>query len=241
MQSDPQIIKPARTTNRATKIAALVIGAIMLLVSFGLLVGGGALYYVNTSLTDSQGFISSTPQDFTSASYAIASQGVSMNLGMATDLGLWKTWMTDLIKVRITALSNNPSENVFIGVVKESDAQTYLNNVSYDEIVKLNINPSKTLDVQYMPHQGTAPTVPLSKTFWVLSAHGTGTQTLQWTPRNGTYRIILMNEDGSAGINHNVSLAAQIPLLSTISIALLIAGIVGLVAGSIIVYYGARR
>jgi len=220
----------------ATKAFLLVVGVIILLASIGLLIVGLVLYGANTSLADSQGFLSSPNQKFTSTSYAIATQNISMNV----DTGIWNQTTGDLLTLKITASSNN-GKNVFIGVANKDDAQAYLNNVQYDEITHLNFNTGTTANVQYTPHQGSAPSAPLSKTFWAASAHGAGTQTLQWSPQTGTYWIILMNEDASAGIDDTIKLGAKIPLLSTIGVWLLMVGFVALAVAIIMLYFGVRH
>ncbi|MDQ1280913.1 MAG: hypothetical protein QG670_2176 [Thermoproteota archaeon] len=59
---------------KAIKIVLLVIGSIILLASFGLLIGGIVLYGANTSFTDNQGFISSANQKLATSSYVIAAK-----------------------------------------------------------------------------------------------------------------------------------------------------------------------
>jgi hypothetical protein len=232
----------SRLIMRAARIVLLVVGGIILLTSFGLLVGGVVLYRVNTSLTDNQGFISSAGQRFAAASYAITTQDVNINIGTGTDWRIWRPSVRDLITVRITTSSNSPVENVFLGIANATDAQAYLSNVQYDEVVGLEFNPGSSPNVEYRPHQGsTTPVNRLSQAFWVSSAHGAGTQTLEWKPQTGTYWIVLMNEDGSAGLDDTVSLGARIPLLSTIGLGLVLGGIVGLAVGVIMLYFGARR
>jgi hypothetical protein len=227
---------------RPQRIVLLVVGGIILLTSFGLLIGGAVLYRVNTTLTDSQGFISSAGQRFITVSYAIATQDVNINIGTGADWGIWRPSTGDLITIRLTASSNSPAENVFLGIANVADAQAYLSNVQYDEVVRLEFNPGSSPNVEYRPHQGsTTPTNPSSQTFWVSSAHGAGTQTLEWKPQTGTYWIVLMNENGSAGLDDTVSLGARIPLLSTVGLGLILGGIVGLAVGVIMLYFGSRR
>jgi len=226
---------------RAGKIILLVIGIIVLLISLGFVAGGAVLYGVNTTLTDSQGFISSKGVELTASSYAIATQDVNINVGTGIPVNVWGISPGDLVTVGITASSNSPTENVFIGIANEADAQTYLSNVQYHEISRLHFNPGGTPDVQYITHQGSVPANPVSQTFWVSSTYGTGTRTLEWAPQSGTYWIILMNEDASAGLDHTVSLAARVPLLSTIGLGLLALGIVGLIVGAIMLYFALRR
>ncbi|MDQ1280912.1 MAG: hypothetical protein QG670_2175, partial [Thermoproteota archaeon] len=128
----------------------------------------------------------------------------SLNINL--DKGIWRPSSIDLITLKIISTSNNASENVFIGIANEVDAQVYLNNVRYDEITRFNFNLDGSPNIQYSLHQGSALSDPLSQTFWVSSVHGIGMQTLQWSPQTGKYWIILMNEDASVGIDYTVSI-----------------------------------
>jgi hypothetical protein len=45
------------------------------------------------------------------------------------------------------------------------------------------------------------------------SAHGTGSQTLTWKVRSGGWSVVVMNADGSRGVDAGVSVAADVPIL----------------------------
>ena len=50
-----------------------------------------------------------------------------------------------------------------------------------------------------------------------------------------------MNEDGSAGVDLTTNLGAKIPLLSIVGSILLAAGVIALIVGGVMVYFGVRR
>lgn len=225
------------------KIILFVVGGIILLISIGLLFGGGALFWLNTSLTDSEGFITTKSHQLQTDSYAIAFQHINIEVGEV--VGRWGVWQPspgDFVTIKITVSSNDPSKKVFIGIARASDATLYLNDVEYDEITRFNVSPSRTIDVEYTTHSGdTVPSAPTTQTFWTISEHGAGTQTLEWSPEPGNYWIVLMNEEGSAGIDSTIELGAKIPLLFIVGSVLLAGGIVALIIGGIIIYFGIRR
>lgn len=221
----------------------LVFGSITLLAAFGLLVAGGALLAVNMGLTDSEGFITSKSQRLERDSYAIVFQHIHINLGEA--VGEWAVWSpspSDFITIKLTGSSNGPSKNIFIGIAEESSVEAYLSDVWYDEVTHLSFSSSRSLSLEYSTHSGDAvPSDPTSQTFWEVSVHGTGTQTLEWKPETGSYWIVLMNEDGAARMDLTVSMGVKIPLLSTIHLVLFAGGIIALTIGSTLVYSGVRK
>jgi hypothetical protein len=82
---------------------------------------------------------------------------------------------------------------------------------------------------------------PTAKTFWSAHSLGTGTQTLTWTPRNGDWRIVVMNPDGSANIHADLAIGAGVPHLLWIGIGALGGGVLLLLLGGIAVYLATRR
>ncbi len=242
--SAPQvIIERAERSSSGARIVLVIFGGIVLLVAFGLLVGGGALLWVNMRLIDSEGFLATSSSGFETDSYAIAFQHVNINFGEGTiERAAWSPSISDFVTIRINGSSNNASKNVFIGIARDSDVTAYLNNISYAEVTHLSISSSRTVTVEYAAHAGqAAPAGPTSQTFWVASKHGSGEQTLEWSPEAGSYWVVLMNEDGSADVDLDVSLGVKIPLLSTIGLALVAGGVVALAIGIVVIYLGVRK
>ena len=232
----------ARKTD-GLRIVLLVLGGIGLLVALGLFVGGGALFWVNTSLTDSQGFIATESEQLTVDSYAIVFQHIDIDVGEVVGRwGVWRPSPGDFVTIKIAVSSNEPSKNIFVGIAEASDAAQYLNNVTYDEITRFSVSPSRAAEIEYQTHPGGGiPSDPTTQTFWRVSKHGPGTQTLEWSPEAGSYWIALMNEDGSAGVDLTTNLGARIPLLSIVGSILLAAGVIALIIGGVMVYFGVRR
>ena len=85
------------------------------------------------------------------------------------------------------------------------------------------------------------PAAPITQEFWLESVNGPGTQAMEWEFQAGTWSIVLMNEDGSAGVDLSVILGVKIPWLFGTGIGLLIGGIVALLLGTFIIVLAARR
>lgn len=237
-----RVERRARKTN-GVRIILLVLGGIVLLVAFGLFVGGAALFWVNTSLADSEGFITTESQQLTVDSHAIVFQHIDIEVGEVVGRwGVWRPSPGDFVTIKIIVSSNDPTKNAFVGITEASDAALYLNNVEYDEIERLSVSPSRTIEIEYRAHSGeAAPSAPTAQTFWTVSKHGSGTQTLEWSPEAGSYWVTLMNEDGSAGVDLTIRLGAKIPLISAVGSILLVGGVIALIIGSAVIYLGIRR
>ena len=239
---EARVERKARRT-KGVRIVLLVLGSIALLVAVGLFAGGGAILWVNTSLTDSQGFITTETEQLTTDSHAIVFPHLNLEVGKV--VGRWGVWgpsRGDFVTIKVTVSSNDPPKNIFVGIAEASDAVSYLDNVEYDEIMRVSVSSSRSFEIEYLRHTGEAtPSDPTTHTFWTLSQHGSGTRALEWSPEAGSYSIVLMNEDGSAGVDLTMEVGAKIPLLSMIGSILLAVGVIPLIIGAIIIYFGIRR
>lgn len=225
------------------RIVFLIVGSIVLLTAFGFLVGGGALLWLNTTVADDEGFLSIQSQPVETDSHAIIVKHVNVHVA---EWGWWRVSSTDVVTIRVRGFSNSPSKRIFLGIAKESDASTYLAGVAYDEITRLGVSGDPfrgfTFEVERTTHLGGAlPSGPTSQTFWTASTHGSGTQTLYWSPEDGSYWIVLMNEDGSADVDVTVGVGVKVPVLSTIAASLLFLGILAVIIGGVLIYLSLRR
>ena len=217
----------------ARKVLLLVFGVLVLLIAAGLIVSGGALLLANSILTDSEGFYTTNTVRLDEDSYAIVTEPTHVDLRV----GLIWDW-SDLVTLKVEASNDDIGKRVFIGIAKESDLEAYLSDVEYDEIA----NWLTVRRADYIHHWGDSePAAPTSETFWIESAHGAGTQTLQWEVETGSYSLVVMNDDGSAGVDVSVALGVKIPMVAGIGTGLLIAGPVVLIIGIMMVYLAARR
>lgn len=222
----------------AGKIILLVFGIIGLLISIGLLVGGGALLWADNVIKDSEGFYTTRTIQIEKDSYAIVTGPADIDIDAGWDWG-WGWDLGDLATFKVEGSNNDPSNQIFIGVARESDIDAYLSGVEYDEITDININPDR---MDYQNHPGSiVPGDPTSQTFWTESSYGAGTQILEWELEPGSHSLVLMNDDGSAGVDMNIVLGAKIPLLFIVGVGVLVAGVVALFISILMIYFSARR
>jgi len=219
----------------AGRIVLLVFGVIILLVSLALIAGGGALIWLDKAHQDSEGFITTDTIRLDRASYAITTHPADVDL----ESGWWFEDRHHIATIKVQASSEDPSKEIFIGIADETDLQTYLSDVNYDEIKEFRIHPVR---VYYTNHLGNStPAAPTSQTFWVVPEHGSGTQTLEWELETGNWVLVLMNADGSAGVDVSGSIGVKAPWVFWVGLGFLIGGILLLIIGVGLVLLATRR
>lgn len=221
----------------AGKIVLLVFGVLVLLGAVGLLFGGGVLVWAYHAPTDSEGFVSTGPVEIERASHAVVTGPVDLDEDALAVLD----WM-GFGAVRLVGSSNDPSRHIFMGIGRESDVEAYLSDADYDEMTQVT-HWLSFRRVEYTNHPGNSePAAPASETFWTVSEHGAGTQTLEWEPEEGRHSLVLMNADASAGVDLSVAFKIQVPVIVfAIGVALLAGGTVALILGILMVYFAVRR
>jgi uncharacterized membrane protein len=218
------------------RVILLVFGIIGLLISVGLLVGGGAIIWADNTIKDSDGFYTTKTIQIEKSSHAIVTGPADIDIEADWDWG-WD--LGDLATFKVTGSSNDTSNQLFIGIARESDLNAYLSGVEHDEIIRLHIYPDS---LDYRHHSGSVvPGAPTLQTFWASSAFGAGTQSLEWELEPGSHSLVLMNSDGSTGVDISIELGAKFPWLLGVGFGLLGGGVAVLVIGSIMIFFAARR
>ena len=219
--------------NNFAKIILVIFGSLFLFVALALFFGGGALFFVTTQFGSDDGFLSTNDISFETTNHAIVLQPININLG---NIGRyqWRPNISDFVTIKLSGTNNNSSKNIFIGIGRTSDVNNYLDGVAYSEVTDFSLFPNR---VTYTSHSGNELPINPAQSSLLLSAHGSGTQSLVWAPEEGSYSIIMMNEDGSSNVDLDVNFMAKIPFLNMIMIMLFIGGIVALMFGGFLIYF----
>lgn len=130
----------------------------------------------------------------------------------------WDAFRFFVGPVRITARSTDGKE-LFIGLGHTADVDRYLGAVRRDD---LDLEDG---GVVLAGRGGGAPTtLPADQTFWRDMSVGHGTQGVRAAPEAGEWSVVIMNADGSAGVNARAQVGARADSLSWIGPALLALG-----------------
>jgi hypothetical protein len=215
----------------AGRVVALVLGILLLVPALGILAGGGVLLWADTAGRNSDGYLVSPIDTFTSPGYALATDHVDLSTGAD-----WLPISATLgdARLRVTA---TPGTDVFVGIAPVGDASAYLDGVGRTVVRDFGTGSSNEVVVP-----GDAPAgAPGSQDIWAAQASGPGTQTLTWTPSEGNWTLVVMNADGSANVAVKASIGATIPALTGLAWGVLIGGLVLTVIAVLIIVLAVRR
>lgn len=213
------------------KVAVIIIGVIVALAGAGCTVGGAAL----AAVVGSDGWITSGTDRLDTPTYALTSESTELTDEEAG----WVADRFDDVRIRIRAEATDPSRHVFIGIGRAADVNRYLQDVEHDVITDIDF--AGDFDISKSRRPGTrAPEDPASQTFWTHRASGPGRQEVDWNVVSGEYRAVLMNADGSRGVDTRGSFGVLIPHVFAFGIGLVVAGVIVMVAGIVIIVLAAR-
>jgi hypothetical protein len=129
-------------------------------------------------------------------------------------------------------------EPVFVGVGPAADVDRYLSGAAVDTVRDLELDPWQLSTTR---STGTAqPPAPAQQTFWVARADGPASAELSWKIRNGDYRLVIMNADGSPGVDLYGNVRVRIPHLFDIGITALAGGLLVVLASGALLVLGLR-
>ncbi|MER6663907.1 DUF4389 domain-containing protein [Amycolatopsis japonica] len=207
--------KPGWTSGR---IVSVVAGAVAGLASMGLLTGGAALLWLDQSGRDDNGYLS------TSTSYRTETPAlVSERVRFAGVAGESAPALNALGDVRLT-VTESTGKPVFIGIASSADVQRYLAGTTFATVTDLASG-------SVLVRQGAGSAgIPESADIWTARSSGPGTRTVAWPDQAGDWTVVVMNADGSAGLDVRAEAAATVPALGWTAWSLLIIGAAGLAA-----------
>jgi hypothetical protein len=181
---------------------------------------------------DSTGYFTTHTHHYQTSSYALSTE--SLNVG-----GVTGALEAGLLRLRITATSNDAAKPLFIGIARTADVNGYLARVEHDELRDINFEPFK---IDYRRLGSGAPTaLPSTQRFWQTLASGTGTQTISWPVKKGRWSAVVMNADGSRNVGVDAQLAARLSGAWWFVAAFIALGALSLLAGIALLRSGARR
>lgn len=204
---------PAPTTRgwTAGRVITVVVGALVALMSLGLLGGGGTLLWADQALRQ-DGYVTTGTVTYSTAGYALASERVSLGWGWLL------TGLVGDIRLRVTATT--PGRPVFVAIGPADRVAAYLSGTAY-----ATVTGADTAAVT--GHHGTArPVPPGAAGIWASKAAGTGTQVVRWTAQTGDWMAVVMNRDASAGVTVRADAGVSAPWLFRLAVELVVGGIV---------------
>src|SRR5215210_544496 len=218
---------------KKSSIALVVTGALASIFAAGLLLIGGLALW-GDSQKDDDGYISTSTHQFEAGTRALATENLDVDL----DAGDWLMDATDLGKVRLQVQSRD-DKPVFVGIARTSDVEDYLAGVSHTTVTDVDTSP---FDADYYDHAGSRkPVAPADSQIWTASEQGSGKQTLNWEIEDGDYSVVVMNADGSRGVDADISTGANVPFLDELGWTAIGSGGFVMIFGIALMVFGIRR
>jgi hypothetical protein len=214
----------------AGRITALVIGIVLALFGLVLLGAGGTGLWADQTQRDA-GYVTTDVHEFSTSGSALAT--TSTEIGSAGFGWLYSPGLLDDVRIRVTPTSADAP--LFVGIGPSADVDRYLSGVGHTVITEFWGDEVDTVD------GGKRATAPGTQEFWVASASGTGAQSLEWEPTDGSWTVVVMNPDGGPGIDVGADLGARMPAVVWIGVGVLIAGVIFLAGGALLIIGAVRR
>jgi hypothetical protein len=223
---------PSRTS--PGRIIAIVVGALLLLPALGLLGGGGVLLWADQAERSDDGYLYTASDAFATPGHALLSERIDLDPGAD-----WVGLSAALGTARVEVTGADLGADLFVGIAPSADAEAYLDGVQRTVVDDLGID-SSTAD-QVLLAGGAPSGPPVDQDFWTVEATGSGTQQLDWDPDDGSWTLVVMNADGSAGVAVEARIGATIPALTGLAWGLLGGGLFLLLLAVLLLVLGLRR
>src|SRR4051794_23993347 len=219
---------PTYDPAKAARTGRVIGGGILATTGAVVALGAGAIL----ALGGSDGTFSSGHRDVSTKTTALVSKPAKIN--GTQDV----TNVLGHPSVRISADSVRTDRNLFIGVGPKAQVDRYLAGAPIDTVRDFSVEP---WNLDKTARQGTAkPKPPATQSFWVAKSAGS-TAAIDWKVRDGNWRVVIMNADGSRGVATMSEFAVKIPHLATIALIALIDGLVALIGGIALIAMRSRR
>jgi len=224
---------PAPTQRTALHIIALIVGGLLGFIAVVLMIAGFLLGFLYAIERDNDGFYTSSTERLVTTTNALTTEEIDLGSGVEPDSPLWDL---DLATVRVTARSKTAP--VFIGIAREELVEAYLDQVRHEEIESVEFDPF-SYETTLQP--GTRrPAPPVEQSFWAASASGAGEQSLEWDVQQGRWAVVLMNADGSPGVDHAIRVGAKVDLIGPIAAIVLGLAALAMIVSLVLMVVGIR-
>jgi hypothetical protein len=221
---------PKRSTG--ARVSLLVGAGVASLLAVGAL-GLGGLAFWGDSQKDESGYVSTGSERFETSTHALATESLDVDLDGAEGL-IDATGFGD-IRLDVAPQTDKP---VFVGIARTDDLSAYLADVSHTTLTDLDYEP---FEASYNPKEGQrSPAEPGGERIWAASTQGAAPQTLTWEVEDGDWSIVVMNADGSPGVEADVSAGAKLPFLTALGWSALGGGALLLLAAVALAVLGIR-
>jgi hypothetical protein len=216
-----------RPTPRPRRTVQIVLGSLLAIFGALIAIGGGGLL----AIFGSDGTLESGPEQISTPTSALVSSIARIDGANEVPDVIGKP----SIRVDSAAAQGNP--DVFVGVGPAAAVDDYLAGAPLDRVRDFDIDPFR-LDKARRDGSAT-PEPPADQPFWVARSDDSGR--LDWKIRDGDYRFVVMNADGSRGVATEANFEVELPGMPEIAIGVLVVGLLMLGGGLLLAIGTGRR
>lgn len=211
-------------------VILLILGILASIVGATVLAAGVVASVVGSVQGD--GYLTSGTARLSVGSHALTSPRID-----AVGEGVPPRLPFDVGTLRLRASSVDPDREIFLGIAPKEDVERYLSGVHHSELLEVDSRPFRA-EYRDVPGTGT-PAPPREQQFWSASVAGAGEQELTWDLAAGSWAIVIMNADGSTGVDARVQAGFRSDLIRPAATGLLVGGAVALAIGIPLLILGA--
>jgi hypothetical protein len=183
---------PGRTTSMILAVV-LFVGAVAMFAAAGI------AHVVDNELREG-GYLTTDATSLDTDGYALTIEEIDLD-------SLDGDWL--LGKARLRVATADSDAQLFVGVAPEDQVDDYLAGVQHSTVAEIG-DPT----TRYAEHPGGPVSVnPADSDIWDAQVTGSGTQSLEWTPRAGHWTVVVMNSDGAGGVHVTADVGATVPVL----------------------------
>ena len=220
-----------------------VLGIIFLVLAITSLGSGGLIWLMNAQKTDATGFTMSPKINIVTESPMIVFSDHTFNLKEEIPTPIQLLINPDNFIVERWSITSNLNKNVFIGIAEAKKADSFTKTLHYKEANDWDIDQGPwKMDLwvnTYYNHIGAeSAQPPQNANIWLASNSGSKVAVFEKTMVSGDYWVIIVNVDGSPGLNIDLQVGGKIPVLQWLPIPLLV---LALLLGGIGVFFYTRK
>ncbi len=224
------------------KRSLLLAGSVLLFIlGIASIIGGAVVLSLNAQ-TDAEGYAISPVYHVRSSASAFVLWLAPLRTGTFGWLG-----EDNIGQAKWIVQSADSGKEVFAGWAQSTNVGEYVTHFSYETAAqewtwyahayyaKIEVPSTQVIN------QGTPTRPPSAESFWISQATTSSQETIYWDPTweqsAGMKTIVLVNADGSSGVNADLQLGFKVPILAWLPYLLIPLGLVFLFGG----YFVFRR
>jgi len=224
------------TDRKSRKIPLLIVSILLFVLGIAAIAGGAIVLYYNGG-TDAEGYAISPVHEVRSTANAYVLWVAPMKSGSTF------SWLGEdnIAATKWIIKAAGSGKQVFAGWAKAATVESYLNQLKYETpdkgwhwyiepyYAEIEVPSTKIVN------QGASTHAPADESYWLDSVVTSDSATIYWDPSwqqsEGMNIIIIMNADGSSGVNADLQLGFQVPILTWLPYLLIPLGILMCVGG----------